>query len=201
MAGTGSIVSDFNRDGYPDLFFFCHRADGSFDEVGKFGDHHTPSLLYWGSAEGFRETNRLAIPSVGAHYDVGVDLGHIRDRKFEFEYTSSPHNSGGKKPVRLRWHGETPGQTSIKFQLRMADSKEALKKAEWLGAEGKGSFFPEREQSVTSLPAKKWLQYKAILNTGNGASSPVLDEVEILFQLAIQTALRAFFPASGAFSN
>ena len=31
---TGSIVSDFNRDGYQDIFFFCHRVDGSPDEIG-----------------------------------------------------------------------------------------------------------------------------------------------------------------------
>ncbi|MEJ2618225.1 MAG: VCBS repeat-containing protein, partial [Ignavibacteriaceae bacterium] len=48
--GTGALVCDFNKDGYKDVFFYCHRADGSFNEIKKYGDHHTNSLLYWGSA-------------------------------------------------------------------------------------------------------------------------------------------------------
>lgn len=180
--GTGSIVSDFNRDGFQDIFFFCHRADGSFDEIGKFGDHHTNSFLYWGSANGFDEKHRLEIPSVGAHYDVGIDLGHIRDRSFVFEYTSSAYECKGKKPTRLKWQGETPHQSSIKFQLRVADSKKGLAKAHWYGVDGIGSYFSQRDQSVNSIPVGKWIQYKAIFDTENGAYSPILEAVEIKFE-------------------
>ncbi len=180
--GTGSIVSDFNRDGFQDVFFFCHRADGSFDEIGSFGDHHTNSFLYWGGATGFDEHNRLEIPSVGAHYDVGVDLGHIRDRKFVFEYVSSAYECQGKKPTRLRWQGETPHRSSIKFQLRVANSKSALARAKWLGANGAGSYFSEWDQAIASIPNGKWIQYKAIFDTENGAYSPILEMVEIEFE-------------------
>ncbi|MDZ7377219.1 MAG: VCBS repeat-containing protein, partial [candidate division KSB1 bacterium] len=180
--GTGSIVSDFNRDGFQDVFFFCHRADGSFDEIGKFGDHHTNSFLYWGSATGFDANNRLKIPSIGAHYDVGVDLGHIRDRSFVFEYVSSAFECQGKKPIRLKWEGETPHRSSIKFQLRVANSKSALAKAKWLGEEGIGTYFTERDQTVKSISAGKWIQYKAFFDTENGAYSPILETVEIEFE-------------------
>ncbi len=180
--GTGSIVSDFNRDGFQDVFFFCHRADGNFDEIGKFGDHHTHSFLYWGSAHGFDEKHRLEIPSVGAHYDVGVDLGHIRDRSFVFEYVSSAYKCQGKKPSRLKWEGETPQRSSIKFQLRVANSKKGLTKAKWLGANGPGTFFTERDQAVKSIPAGNWIQYKAIFDIENGAYSPILEMMEIQFE-------------------
>ncbi|MBN2357786.1 VCBS repeat-containing protein [candidate division KSB1 bacterium] len=180
--GTGSIVSDFNRDGYPDIFFFCHRTDGSFDEIGRFGDHHTNSLLYWGGAQGFKESDRLEIPSVGVHYDVGVDLGHIRDRSFVFEYFSSAYQCKGKKPVQLSWRGQTPHRSSIKFQLRVADTRRALAQAAWLGEEGIGSYFEEPEQAIKDIPAGHWIQYKAVFDTDNGAYSPILDEVEILFE-------------------
>lgn len=180
--GTGSIVSDFNRDGFQDVFFFCHRADGSFDEIGKFGDHHTHSFLYWGRANGFDEQHRLEIPSMGAHYDVGVDLGHIRDRSFAFEYISSAYECHGKKPIRLTWQGETPHRSSIEFQLRVADSKNGLAKAKWYGVGGVGSYFVERDQAVKSVAAGKWIQYKAIFDTENGAYSPILEMVEIQFE-------------------
>ncbi len=180
--GTGSIVSDFNRDGFQDVFFFCHRGDGKFDEIGKFGDHHTHSFLYWGSANGFDPKHRLAIPSVGVHYDVGVDLGNIRDRSFLFEYVSSAYECNGMKPARLTWKGETPRRSTIRFQMRAADSRENLAKAKWWGAEGAGSFFAQRDQTVSSIPAGNWIQYKAIFDTENGAYSPILDEVEISFE-------------------
>ena len=97
--GTGSIVSDFNNDGFQDIFFFCHRADGSYDDIGKFGDHHANSLIYWGSGKGFNKSNCLKIPSVGVHYDVGIDIGHISDRSFVFEYFSSPYKTDQSQPV------------------------------------------------------------------------------------------------------
>ena len=180
--GTGSMVSDFNYDGYADLFFYCHRADGSFDEIGQFGDHHAHSFLYWGSETGFKDDDRLLIPSVGAHYDVGVDLGHIYDRSFLFSYESSAFACNGKKPVRLRWQGQTPHRSSIRFQLRTADSRQALRTAEWRGANGFGSYFQNSDQSIDDPKPAQWIQYRAIFDTDNGAYSPVLQQVEIYFE-------------------
>lgn len=180
--GTGSLVSDFNFDGYADLFFFCHRKDGRADKVGFYGDHHTQSRLYWGGPTGFRADNYLGIPSVGVHYDVGTDLGHIVDRTFEWDYISSAYESKGEKPFRMNWAAETPGFTSVKFQIRTAKTKDALKKAIWLGPSGPGSYFRDRDCALDSIPSGNWIQYRAVLDTGNGAISPVLSMVEIYFE-------------------
>ena len=179
QGGTGSIVSDFNRDGYQDIFFFCHRKDGSDTKIGDFGDHHTNSLLYWGGPTGFNPHNRLEIPSVGAHYDVGVDLGNIKDRGFLFNYISSPHKINGKRPIKINWTAETPHRTSIKFQIRVANSIKALKRARWLGSEGPATFYTRRNTPIHNIPAAKWIQYKAVFDTDNGAYSPILSTVEI----------------------
>jgi len=180
--GTGSLVSDFNFDGYPDVFFYCHRKDGSADAIGQFGDHQVDSRLYWGGPQGFRGDNYLAIPSIGAHYDVGVDLGNIRDRSFIFDYVSSPHNCNGKRPVAVRWDAYLPPRTSLKFQLRSAATKEALPNAVWMGPEGPSSLYTVSESRVQSLPEGAWLQYRAVFDTFNGANSPVLDTVEVTFE-------------------
>jgi hypothetical protein len=179
---TGSIVSDFNKDTYPDIFFFCHRADGSYDEIGKFGDHHTNSLLYWGGADGFQANNRLEIPSIGVHYDVGVDLGHIENRSFVHQYTSSPYAAGNHSPVRIQWTAETPHKSSIKFQLRGAPSKEALKGSPWLGPGGPDTYYIKPDSPVKNISGAKWLQYRVFFDTDNGAYSPILDEVVITFE-------------------
>jgi hypothetical protein len=178
--GTGSLVCDFNRDGYMDVFFYCHRADGSYDEVGKYGDHHTNSLLYWGGPDGFSVDNVQKIPSVGAHYDMGVDIGNITDRKNIYSYISSPYNDKSSKPSVINWIAEVPNHTSIKFQLRSANSEKDLIKAKWLGPEGEASYYTEPGQSIKNINGK-WIQYQAVFDMGNGAGSPVLTEVEIKF--------------------
>jgi hypothetical protein len=180
--GTGSIVSDFNKDGFQDIFLFCHRMDGSFDEIGKFGDHHTNSLLYWGSAEGFQKKNRLEIPGIGAHYDVGIDLGHIRDRKFLYRYISAAHKVAGKKPVSLHWEADTPHESSIRFQIRYADSEDKLSSALWMGMQGINSFYDQSGDAIEGVPDGQWIQYQAVFDTYNGAISPILKKVEIIFQ-------------------
>jgi hypothetical protein len=176
--GTGSIVSDFNRDGFTDVFFFCHRADGSFNEVGKFGDHHANSFLYWGSANGFSEKNRLEIPSIGVHYDVGIDIGHIKNRKFEYSYESSSHYIK-KKPKLLNWKAEMPPGTTLKFQLKSAKSKEKLSTAEWLGPDGPSSYYTKSNSDINKVKKNSWIQYRAIFISDNGANAPVLESVEI----------------------
>lgn len=180
-SGTGSLVSDFNMDGFADIFFFCHRKDGGTEEVGNFGDHHTNSRLYWGSADGFDRNKYLAIPSVGVHYDVGMDIGHIRDRSFQWDYVSSPYFSDGKRVQGIDWEAETPSRTSIKFQLRFAKTESDLNQSPWLGPDGPGSFFTKQKSSIEHLPSANWMQYRAILDTGNGATSPILQTVEIGF--------------------
>jgi len=182
--GTGSIVSDFNFDGYPDVFFFCHRKDGSPDEIGQFGDHHTNSRLFWNGSQGFRPDNYLAIPSVGAHYDMGVDIGNIRDRSLTFDYMSSPRDCEGKRPSALRWDAQLPPRTALKFQLRSAATREALRNAAWTGPDGLNSFYtaPGPVKGLKGLPEGAWLQYRAVFDTFNGANSPVLDTVEITFE-------------------
>lgn len=179
---TGSLVSDFNRDGFQDVFFYCHRADGSFDEIGKFGDHHTYSLLYWGGQEGFGPGNKLALPTIGVHYDVGIDLGHVRDRGFIYEYVSSPYNSGEKQPNSIRWIAESPNQSSVKFQLRSANSEEDLAQAAWIGPEGKDSYYKVSGDLIGKLKSGKWIQYRILIDTDNGAYSPIIDMVEISFK-------------------
>jgi hypothetical protein len=177
---TGSMVSDFNFDGYHDVFFFCHRQDGSPEEVGKFGSHSTVSRLYFNGPMGFREDEYVTIPSIGAHYDVGVDLGHIVDRTFEYEYESSAHPYEGR-PAHLVWDAETPAHSSVRFQLRTAMSKSGLKKVEWQGPLGEASWYRDSNLDDLDLAAGRWIQYKAALDTGNGAISPILKRVRIVF--------------------
>jgi len=178
---TGSIVSDFNRDGYQDVFFFCHRHDGSYDEIGKFGDHHTNSVIYWGSSEGFDEKKHHEIPSVGVHYDVGIDLGHIINRQFFYEYISSPYQADDKSASKISWEADTLHKSKIKLQLRSARSEEDLDNQKWVGPNGPDSFYTVPGTEIDNLSQKGWIQYRVLFDTDNGAYTPVLHSVEIQF--------------------
>ncbi|MCA9412523.1 MAG: VCBS repeat-containing protein [Candidatus Omnitrophica bacterium] len=180
--GAGGLISDFNFDGYTDVFFWCHRRDGSTDEVGVFGDHFTNSFLYFNGPAGFNVENREEIPSQGVHYDTGTDIGNIRDRSYRFDYISSAHNCGGKSPASISWVGQTPGLTSLKFQIRTADSEDGLKDAKWHGPGGVGTYFTDSGTPLDFEEAPEWIQYRAILDTENGAASPILSSVEIDFE-------------------
>ncbi len=179
--GTGSLICDFNRDGYMDIFFYCHRKDGSYDEIKNYGDHHTNSILYWGSKEGFSDKNVQKLPSVGAHYDMGVDMGNIYNRKNLYNYISSPYFCKNKNPVSINWDAEVPADTKLTFQVRMAKSKTALKKAKWYGPKGPGTYFTKKNQAISNLSGP-WIQYKALFDMGNGADTPILKSVEIKFK-------------------
>ncbi len=181
--GDGTLVSDFNFDGYNDIIWFSHRRDGDFNKANTFNEHVTDSFLYWGSAAGFDPENRLGILGRGVHFRKSTDdIGHIADRGYKFDYVSSAYNSKGKKPVRLNWLGQEPHRSKILFQFRTANSPKGLETAPWYGSAGIDTYYTERGSSLKNLPDGKWIQYRAILDTFNGAQCPVLDRVEIAFE-------------------
>ncbi len=179
--GTGSMVSDFNFDGYTDVFFWCHRYDGSDERIGAFGDHLADSFLYYGSADGFSVDNRGELPGRGVHYDVGTDIGHIRNRGMMFVYTSSVFESAGKKISSIEWDATLPNGTAMKFQVKAAASPEDLDAADWVGTSGTESYLTDNNRELANPVSGDYFQYRAFFDTGNGANSPVLDRVAIEF--------------------
>jgi hypothetical protein len=178
-SGTGAIVSDFNFDGHNDIFFYCHRLEGDTSQVNRPGDHMTNSFLYWGGPDGFDASRRLELPGEGVHSDNGMDLGDVYNRTFVFAYTSSAYEHRGR-PSLMTWSAQTPHRSAIRLQVRVGASRDELEKAPWVGPAGPGSYFTKRG-SPLSLPPSTWIQYRAELDTDNGAYSPVLDAVEIHF--------------------
>lgn len=181
-SGTGSQIADYNRDGYNDLLLICHRSEGDPGRVGAFGRHRTDSFLYWGGPGGFEARKRLPIPSKGAHYDSGVDLGNIFDRRFEFGYVSDAFYFQGRSGHRIDWTARQPHGSRVRFQIRTAVTRESLGRAPWTGPAGPGSFYERGGTRLRVNTADSWVQYRAVLVTPNGSVSPVLEQVRLSFR-------------------
>ena len=170
-SASGVYISDFDRDGHADIFFACHSKEGK---------HRNDSFLYWGSDAGFSTERRTLLPGLGPH-QLTSDAGHIYDRGDRYDYVSRPFDAGSKARLdSISWKGETPFGTGLEFQVRWADSKEALASAPWMGPSGQQSFYVVSGSSLAQEDAEaRWIQYKATLVSPGSASSPVLRSVSL----------------------
>lgn len=174
------MITDFDGDGWLDLFIACHRQDGSRDEAGKPHSHYTNSLIYWGGPEGMRPDVKTELPGVGPHAQLVVDVGNIMTREMAEYYTSPPWSpmQNTARVQRISWEAETPYGTSVQFQIRTATSEAQLQSAQWFGSEGPDSWFEQSGSAVTD-PDGPWVQYRARLSTPNGGPTPYLLSVRL----------------------
>ncbi len=81
LPGKGAAMAetaDFNRDGFLDLVVVIHIDSRKPLEPGEVAvlhaSAHTESYIYWGGAEGYSASRRLALPTVGCNDAVAADL-------------------------------------------------------------------------------------------------------------------------------
>jgi hypothetical protein len=178
---SGSEALDYDGDGWLDLFIANHRQAGSITEPYPHR-HITISMLYWGGPEGFSDQNRWEVTATGPSGLNIRDLGNSYDRNLYEDYVSSafeiPNN---KKPIKINWQADTPHDSEIHFQIRLADDKNLLSGAKWLGKMGVDSWYEEKGSKIDNLSGK-WIQYRARLITPNGGATPYLTSVSIEFE-------------------
>jgi hypothetical protein len=76
---SGSEIADYDGDGWLDILVANHRRAFSYN-VAEPHRHMTPSLLYWGSPEGFSPDIRLELEAIGPSGMNLRDLGNSYDR-------------------------------------------------------------------------------------------------------------------------
>jgi hypothetical protein len=178
---SSSEALDYDGDGWIDILVANHRKAGSIDEPVPH-KHITPAQLFWGSPDGFSDDQQLYIPAVGPSGMNVRDLGNSYDRGLYEDYVSSEFEiKDGMIPYKINWIAETPFDTSVKFQVRIADTKEELENTEWYGPRGIDSWFSKSGADL-NMNEGNWIQYRARLITPNGAATPYLTEVSISFK-------------------
>ena len=170
-SSSALTVADMNQDSWLDLVVFNHL---------ERGDHSVGSNIYWGGPNGYSYGRRHWFPTFGPHFGRLRDVGNIYDRRLQEEYVSAILEvPAGKTDARLRWKALTPHGTGVQFQVRSASSQAALESSPWKGPEGPGSYFRQSGAELRLPSGDGWFQYRAILTTPDGGSTPVLHEVAI----------------------
>jgi hypothetical protein len=170
-SSAGVQTVDLNGDGYPEIIIHNHLKDA----------HHTSfSYIYWNGPHGFDRNRRTELPTFGPHFSQRVDPGNLYSRKLEEEYISSPLEIPQTARFdELAWKGEEPHGSKLRFQVRSAPDKQALFQAKWTGPAGPDSFYLQTGAALQGTASRdRWVQYRAVFASPDGAAWPVLTQVE-----------------------
>jgi len=103
--------------------------------------------------------------------------------------------------VSMCWTADTPPDTSVRFQLRNADTSSGLASETFIGPDGTPYSFYTGASLVTNLPSgKRWLQYKVELETQNRSCAPAIYDVWVTFNRA-PFAPDGLQPMNGQWTN
>ena len=170
-SASGCVAADLNDSGCVDLAVAYHKV---------YGDHVGHSAVWWNGPEGFDDRRITRLPTSGPHGMTCIETGNILDRGPEEHYVSEPFEiPQGALPTRISWEAGIPPRSWVNAQLRTADSREQLDKAEWAGPGGPGSRY-ERGDAIPDGAARgRWLQYRLALGAEKSLRTPRVTEVRI----------------------
>ena len=174
-SAAGNFIADLNHDGYPDIVFSNHTVEG---------DHHTNSYIYWGGPRGFSAERKTELPTVGPHNMYSTDIGNIYTRNLKEEYESAPYHLPANAQLdRLDWRADTPFGTAVEFQIRTASTEASLTHSRWTGPDGDSSYWTHSGGALPKISSSQtWIQYRAILTTPDGGTTPRLREVDVVLK-------------------
>jgi len=173
-SSLGVMVADLNYDDWPDIVF-CNHSTGA--------SHLTKSRIHWNRQGQFGDDDVTLLPTIDPHNALIADLGNAYTRRLEEAYLSEPFERPADGRFKsLSWAADTPFGTSVVFQLRTSPTRQQLHDAPWVGPGGPDTHFHQSGEDVPSLSIDhRWLQYRAVLRTLNGAATPILTRVAITY--------------------
>ncbi len=162
-SSSEGLAADFDKDGLLDLAVSNHTVDG---------DHHTFSKVFYNDGNRFKNPRVKELPTHGAHWTWGVDMGHIYNRSWKQFYESSVYQWEKRfEHGEVSYVAEIPEGTTLEMAVRSASTKEELNDKEWVTVSNK-TFVLKKED--------RYLQYKANFISDNGDRYPLLDSVKIV---------------------
>ncbi|MEW5760666.1 MAG: kelch repeat-containing protein, partial [Candidatus Thermoplasmatota archaeon] len=119
------------------------------------------------------------------------------------DFRSQYNDTGGNSDfISIYWTATTPADTSLKFQLRTADTQSSLASKNFVGPDGTvDSYYTDSGSTIwTGHNGDRWLQYKAYLSTTNPDDTPVLKDITINYN-RLPNAPTLTNPTNNAWTN
>lgn len=160
---SGGLISDFDRDGYLDIFA------NSYDEA---------SPIFYGPD--FDSSNITYLHGGIDHHAITREIGNVYTRKYTEEYYSSVFDAQMDIGyVELSWEDSCPGQSRIRFAIRTGEKPDTTHNWSAWFTSGNGEHL---DISKALLSKHRYIQYKAIFEYSNPAQLPILKEVKINYE-------------------
>ncbi|MFA5125766.1 MAG: hypothetical protein WC462_02060 [archaeon] len=130
-----------------------------------------------------------------------LSLKYIPEYASSGTFTSNKINlKQAKKLSLITFTAETPVGTTVKFQIRSADTNEGLDTATWLGPDGTGeTYYTTTNQEISSVHGNPiWAQWKAYLSTTVSTLTPKLTAVDLVVKNKVdETSWATFITGNG----
>jgi hypothetical protein len=208
-SAAGSVAMAYNAAEHQTVLFGgFHAMTGVFHETWTYNaSNGTWTRLNTNATPSGRVGHRMVydwaigrIVIFGGEYNEG---SYVRTETWAFDirelsdsgiYTSAPFDTGGKAYFgTMQWTGLHPSGTSVKFQIRMAETSENLSASGFAGPDGTLSSFYERNGTTINgiHNGSRWMQYRAYLYGSSRASSPSIRSVTVMYNLLHNISLIA----------
>ena len=162
-SGSQGFAADFDKDGKLDLAVSNHTFQGN---------HSALSKIYYNDGNRFTNARIEEIPTKGPHWSQNEDMGHIYDRSWQQTYESSAFKwTKNRENGSLGFVADIPEGTHLSFEIRSSADMKKIYGQKWTKIDDSGHF--------NVNPADRFLQYRAVFNSGNGDRYPILDKVTI----------------------
>ena len=98
-------------------------------------------------------------------------------------FISAPRDLGSPKDLStITWDANIPASTQLKFQMRSGNTQADLNASAWQGPTGISDYYTVPNSAVNSaLDNKRWVQYKAYLDTTLSTYTPTINGVVITY--------------------
>lgn len=176
----GLVVSQGSRDwGWNDIWTGIENRG----EIFKLENSVEHILRLQRREDGFAFDQ--VVISASAYMSSSPASGTIVPKKYQTsaELTSSAFDSEGESVFgQLIWTAYTPPNTSVKLQLRTADTFNNLIGAPWLGPNGAQDYYTQSGAGINSdHDGDEWIQYRVFLSSTNNTITPVLSAVTVSY--------------------
>jgi hypothetical protein len=202
--GTDHVLISGGDDGgdYTDDTWIYNFKGNNWTEitVGSFVPSNAAITSFWGHPRAYALSGKvpwnLIVWASECHFNASVyDSGY---------FTSKPLNAKGIYEYdNAAWQSSVPIGSTLKFQLRSADSETALSSKNFVGPDGaQSSYYTASASKIwTGHNGDTWIQYKAHFYSALGDSTPSLKQVNINYESGVPPKAELHNPVYNSIIN